>query len=359
MNLKANMIMNIIKTHTIINPNLYLLDNDFLSPNILQHCLPEALIEWAARLCYVSNNKFGSSNKFIPGIIKAKHLDVLEHVSLCCELPFVEDVADRFYWYYIVKNKFPYLNIKLSYKSATIWANLRAWKEVADTVFDDFYDMFTTKDITDLWFYLSFIAPHVFGLQELRDSWQSSAFEELYGVAQNRYLQISQTPHNYIFDRDKAIDTTPTNANVMLLGYTPVSTDDPYYHATFQFSNISRNACNQLTRHRILSHSQQSLRYCDTRNSKFIVPSVGHIYGYKMKEQYNSCMKLYEEMRDDGIKKEDARAIIPNNIETHIVTSGFSDGWKHFFELRTAKDAQEEIRFDAIAAKKLLGRIGE
>ena len=72
-----------------------------------------------------------------------------------------------------------------------------------------------------------------------------------------------------------------------------------------------------------------------------------------MGAHFRATMELYDNLRNSGMRKEDARAVLPNNIETYIVTSGFTDAWQHYFYLRTAKDAQEEIRLTAIAAQGL------
>lgn len=350
--------MNIIKTHTIINNNLHKLNDEFLSPKVLAFCMPESLIEWAARLCYVSNDKFGTTNKFIPGLIKAGHLDVLEHVSLTAELEFnLIDPEYRYYWYYQIKNQYPFLNIKFSGQTALIWGNIRVWKEIADNFFVDFDEIFSGQDICDLWFYLSFIAPNVFDMPRFEREYSKEKFQDYYSRAQARYLEILQHSQTFNFASDK---NTDTGAKVTLLGWTPVSYKEPYYHATFQYDNVSRSLTHQLVRHRLMSFSQQSQRYCDAKNSRFVFPlennSTVHYNDYE--NHFHESMLLYDELRRDGVKKEDARAILPNNIATHIVTSGFSNGWEHYFKLRCAKDAQREIRLVAEVTQELYRQYG-
>jgi thymidylate synthase (FAD) len=53
----------------------------------------------------------------------------------------------------------------------------------------------------------------------------------------------------------------------------------------------------------------------------------------------------YAQLRTLGIRKEDARFLLPNAAETRIVTSMNFAGWSHFFWLRAVdKAAQWEIR---------------
>ena len=128
--------------------------------------------------------------------------------------------------------------------------------------------------------------------------------------------------------------------------------------ATFLFEKISRTASHQLVRHRN-SISQESQRYVDYSNSTFVNPLkdkgldadkylnveiLGAKHKFTMDDIANISIKLYNQLREDGLAKEDARAILPNNVTTKLYMTFTFTNLIKFLELRTAKGAQAEIR---------------
>ena len=120
-------------------------------------------------------------------------------------------------------------------------------------------------------------------------------------------------------------------------------------HASFTFAieGVSRALTHQLVRHRIASFSQQSQRYVNEQNMKFIIPPA--IKGNaELKKDYENfaeeSRKLYKKLVDAGIKKEDARFILPNACETRIIVTMNTRALYNFFERRLCTRAQWEIR---------------
>lgn len=128
---------------------------------------------------------------------------------------------------------------------------------------------------------------------------------------------------------------------------------------TILFKNMSRTATHQLVRHRN-AITQESQRYVNYDNAGFTVPPVAKylpkedmfeidLYGIKKKCSLESLgtelCKIYGQLRKQGIKKEDARAYLPSNVQCHAIymTFTFSSLLK-FFELRCEPHAQAEIR---------------
>jgi len=62
---------------------------------------------------------------------------------------------------------------------------------------------------------------------------------------------------------------------------------------------------------------------------------------------YNSLMRL-------GMKKEDARMVLPNAATTQLVVTGNFQSWLDFINLRTNKAAQWEIREVALEIERQL-----
>lgn len=120
-------------------------------------------------------------------------------------------------------------------------------------------------------------------------------------------------------------------------------------HASFTFAveGVSRACTHQLVRHRLASYSQQSQRYVKAKDFSFIVPPMVKADA-KALEAFNAAMtdsaRAYSQLIEAGVKKEDARFVLPNACETKIVITMNCRELLHFFEKRTCVRAQWEIR---------------
>lgn len=126
---------------------------------------------------------------------------------------------------------------------------------------------------------------------------------------------------------------------------------------TFSIEGISRACSHQLVRHRIASYSQQSQRY--VRGDKFgyvIPPEIDKDENLKkmFRSYMNHTMRYYKYLVEKGIKKEDARYILPNATTTNIVVTMNARELLHFIELRSSPRAQWEIR---MLAKEMLAQL--
>lgn len=117
-------------------------------------------------------------------------------------------------------------------------------------------------------------------------------------------------------------------------------------HANFTFAiqGISRVCTHQLVRHRIASYSQQSQRYVKMgENFDYIIPPIlrnNKIFLKNIKQ----AKQAYDKLIKSGVKKEDARFVLPNASETKIVVTMNARSLLHFFEKRLCNRAQWEIR---------------
>lgn len=116
---------------------------------------------------------------------------------------------------------------------------------------------------------------------------------------------------------------------------------------TFSIEGISRACSHQLVRHRIASYSQQSQRYVRGEKFDYIIPPE-IAKNNNLKSAYENWMKqtmeMYTAFVENGIKKEDARYILPNATTTNIVVTMNARELLHFIELRSSPRAQWEIR---------------
>lgn len=116
-------------------------------------------------------------------------------------------------------------------------------------------------------------------------------------------------------------------------------------YATFRIKNCSRAMTHQLVRHRLMAVSQQSQRYVDEEQFDYVVPKS--ISAEFVKDYHNDMriiQQMYHKWRQRGLKKEDARFVLPNACTSEIVVSANFREWRHIFKLRTSPKAQWEIR---------------
>jgi thymidylate synthase (FAD) len=116
-------------------------------------------------------------------------------------------------------------------------------------------------------------------------------------------------------------------------------------YATFRIKNCSRAMTHQLVRHRLMAVSQQSQRYVDEEDFTYVVPES---MPPELVDEFHNDMKtiqaMYHKWRDKGLKKEDARFVLPNACTSEIVVSANFREWRHILTVRTDKGAQWEIR---------------
>jgi thymidylate synthase (FAD) len=127
--------------------------------------------------------------------------------------------------------------------------------------------------------------------------------------------------------------------------------------ASFRISGVSRALTHQLVRHRLCSFTQKSQRYVNEHNFKYVEPEdiKNNNEAHKIyTDLMNDIKEQYGKLRQLGIKKEDARFILPNATESEIVLTANFRELRHLIKLRGDKAAQWEIRNLAIEMLKIL-----
>jgi thymidylate synthase (FAD) len=117
--------------------------------------------------------------------------------------------------------------------------------------------------------------------------------------------------------------------------------------ATFEVSGISRACSHQLVRHRLASYSQESQRYVDMSDPDWVLPPAisGNRQAKRVWDEFASqAQTAYRALRELGIRKEDARFVLPNAAATRIVVTMNFRELLHVFRLRISREAQWEIR---------------
>lgn len=101
-----------------------------------------------------------------------------------------------------------------------------------------------------------------------------------------------------------------------------------------------------LLRHRFFSFQWRSQRYDDTM--EFVLPDgteQANVYAPRwITEGIDESERLYDDLRRHGLKKQDARYVIPQAVAVQGFMAGTPRAWLHFLRLRTSKKAMPETR---------------
>jgi len=127
--------------------------------------------------------------------------------------------------------------------------------------------------------------------------------------------------------------------------------------ASFRINGASRSFTHQLVRHRIASYSQQSQRYVNESEFNYIIPpavSENSEAAEIFRNFIESSRKAYNSLIEKGVRKEDARFILPNALESEIVFSANFRELRTIFLLRLKKSAQWEIRRVCVEMLKIM-----
>lgn len=286
----------------------------------------DLICEFAARLCYNSQSKIGNTNDFIADRIAQGHLDVLEHGWLSANFCFESaDNPYQFVYYLNSINRYFDYDLAADGRTMRIGGNLRTWQNMLPTL-EDYFPKTTVARIAN-------VAPQVFGIEVDGETVSK------YGVFGDCKYENLLTSHGHL---------------ICVLGFANNEFDWRDRAATVYIQRLSRSCATQLVRHRTMSFSQMSQRYVDAGNFGYMLP-LGLKNNSAAEKAIEQSFDAYHTLRDGGAKKEDARCVLPEATTTSIVVSGHSTSWRHFFDLRCDKAAQDEIRVIATTIRDLIG----
>lgn len=114
-----------------------------------------------------------------------------------------------------------------------------------------------------------------------------------------------------------------------------------------------RGVSHEIVRHRIASYSQESTRYCNYSEEKFnneitVIEPCFLENSSLMKKTWLEAMayaeKKYMSLFNLGMSPQKARSVLPNSLKTEIVVTFNLREWRHFFKVRTSKQAHPQMR---------------
>jgi flavin-dependent thymidylate synthase len=114
---------------------------------------------------------------------------------------------------------------------------------------------------------------------------------------------------------------------------------------TFSIENVTRACAQQITRTRTASYAMQSQRVTDVSEMGFRVPpNASEAYQGHLWDEYKRTMERYSEFIQDGMEPEDARAILPMNIQCNLLAKYNLRSWIEVVRARASLRAQDEYR---------------
>lgn len=149
---------------------------------------------------------------------------------------------------------------------------------------------------------------------------------------------------------------------------------------------VSREA----NRHRVNSIAEQSTRYCNYSKDKFggeisinkpkwvdadeisfddgsfpsLIETIGSYKEWSPVAKWwftnKVCEKMYLSLvEDDGLKPQEARAILPLDTNTELIHTAFVSDWRHFFDLRSKGTTGKPHPDIEVLATPLMGEFKE
>jgi thymidylate synthase (FAD) len=116
-------------------------------------------------------------------------------------------------------------------------------------------------------------------------------------------------------------------------------------YATFRITGCSRAMSHQLVRHRLMAVCQKSQRYVAEEDFEYVVPpSLGEADRAEFARDMATIGRMYAKWKARGVRKEDARFVLPNACATELVISANFREFRHIFAMRCSPHAQWEIR---------------
>jgi thymidylate synthase (FAD) len=109
-----------------------------------------------------------------------------------------------------------------------------------------------------------------------------------------------------------------------------------------------RGFTHELVRHRLVSYTQESTRYCNYKGGvTFIKPPFWNPDSYNHILWFNTMKRLeevYIDMIINGATPQEARSVLPNSLKTEIIATANLREWRHILKLRTTPAAHPQMR---------------
>jgi thymidylate synthase (FAD) len=119
---------------------------------------------------------------------------------------------------------------------------------------------------------------------------------------------------------------------------------------------VDRGITHEIVRHRIASYTQESTRFVNYEKkmpASFICPTEiistheadenSHLNGI-WNSLIDQCELAYKRLVQNGCKPQIARSVLPNALASRLIATMNLRTWRHFFIMRTCKEAHPQMR---------------
>lgn len=352
---------------------------DGVSCEIIDHTDSTYLVSTAARMSVGMDpiEEYDKRISHLSRIIKMGHESILEHTNIIMMLHISKNAMNT-RWLSSLLASCKYLDVKTNeYDDVThilIGGSIRGYKHLIKYTKDAFRNHYILKIIDSLY-----------------SSTEAVFFEDMIedGIMSRDKFSVLDNPKstNMIFDpnaKDEDSVVTLESINrvkietptVTILGsvqpkYSDIMKAVSEYGFTLEdvldiarvsviMHDISRPISLQVIRHRnaVTQESQRyvdyskkafvnPLKYLDTNEmleKKFKLSLFGTNFELSGQELGNRLCKIYHQLIEQGMKKQDARSFLPSNVSSRLIMTFTYKNLFHFLNLRLDKAAQPEIR---------------
>jgi thymidylate synthase (FAD) len=111
---------------------------------------------------------------------------------------------------------------------------------------------------------------------------------------------------------------------------------------------VDRGITHEIVRHRLFSFTQESTRFVNYQRKmepSFVFPFPED----ETRNQWTKCIEKCEETYKDLVENwkvspQIARSVFPNALASRLIVTGNLRNWRHFFIMRTTKEAHPQMR---------------
>lgn len=111
---------------------------------------------------------------------------------------------------------------------------------------------------------------------------------------------------------------------------------------------VDRGITHEWVRHRIGAYTQESTRFVNYEKKmppKFVMPpDLDGPQSALWTEFMNNCAWTYRGMLERGCTPQIARSVFPTGLSSRLVTTYNLRNWRHFFLMRTSREAHPQMR---------------
>jgi thymidylate synthase (FAD) len=123
---------------------------------------------------------------------------------------------------------------------------------------------------------------------------------------------------------------------------------------------VDRGVTHEIVRHRLFSFTQESTRFVNYEKKmppSFIMPDLSNVAerapnGERVelsamewwRHGINTAESVYKGLLKCGYPPQIARSVFPNALASRIIITGNLRNWRHFFIMRTTKEAHPQMR---------------